>query len=49
MDERIDELLFALRSAVESTAMKEMSEDYEEQVWRHVRKRLAELVDEVLK
>ena len=54
LDERIDELLFALRSAVEASAREVTDENhedygYEDRAWQHARKRLAELLDEVLK
>jgi signal transduction histidine kinase len=50
MDERIDELLFALRSAVEATMRELDDEDFTaDQAWQHARKRLVEVLDEVLK
>jgi cytosine/adenosine deaminase-related metal-dependent hydrolase len=48
----LDELLFALRSAVEATILTKsdtLASWGDDQAWAHVRKRLVELVDEVLK
>ena len=52
MDERIDELLFALRAAVEATILTKsdtLASWGDDQAWQHARKRLAELVEELLK
>ena len=55
MDERIDEFLFAIRSAVGASIVEAgkgpgAEDDFaEDQAWQHARKRLVELLDEVLK
>ena len=54
LDERIDEMVFALRSAVEASYISTQSDGREDefsddQAWGHVRKQLFRLVDELLK
>jgi hypothetical protein len=55
MDKRIDELLFAIRSAVEASIMEAgkgpgAEDDFaEDQAWAHARKRLVEVLEELRK